>query len=77
MLMMLFILKEKVLHSATTPELPLSAGDIVLVLSKLLPQRTIGYKERKKLPFLVIQDYGLRLVRQRNEGQGHQVKVEF
>lgn len=45
MLMMLFILKEKVLHSATTPELPLSAGDIVLVLSKLLPQRKMDFKE--------------------------------
>jgi SRSO17 transposase len=45
MLMMLFILKEKVLHNGTTHELPLSAGDIVLALSKLLPQRKMDFEE--------------------------------
>jgi SRSO17 transposase len=38
-LMMLFLLREKLLHAPTTQELPLSCGDILFVLSYLLPQR--------------------------------------
>ena len=45
MLMMLFILKEKVLHTAQTPELPISAGDIVFVLSLMLPVRTRDFED--------------------------------
>jgi SRSO17 transposase len=45
MLMMLFILKEKVLHAVHTPELPLSAGDIVFVLSQMLPQRVRDFED--------------------------------
>lgn len=39
MLAMLFLLKEKLLHQPDTEELPLSMGEIVFVLSLLLPQR--------------------------------------
>jgi SRSO17 transposase len=49
MLMMLFILKEKVLHAPTTEELPLSAGEIMLVLSKLLPQRRLDLEAVSEL----------------------------
>ena len=46
MLMMLFILKEKILHRASTGELPLSAGDIVYILSLLLPGPSETYEAK-------------------------------
>lgn len=39
MLTMLFMLREKLLHQDSNPELPLSCGDIVFVLSLILPKR--------------------------------------
>lgn len=39
MLAMLFILREKLLHAPKLVELPLSAGDIVFLLTQMLPRR--------------------------------------
>lgn len=43
-LAMFFLLKEKVLHAATTTELALTTGEIVFALSLLLPQRVRDFE---------------------------------
>jgi SRSO17 transposase len=49
MLAMLFLLKEKLLHQPDTGDLPLSVGEIVFVLSRLLPERPRDLAEVVKM----------------------------
>lgn len=45
MLTMLFLCRERVIHGAAAPELPLSCGDVVFLLAMLLPKRATTQEE--------------------------------